>query len=71
MHWRIKLTNGDGVYWLTDLERMWSDDPKDALQFLCEDTADKAKKLAESRFGVAAGHGRPRIKVIKFVTIIG
>jgi hypothetical protein len=69
MHWRIRLTNDDGDYWLTDRVSMWSDDPADALHFLCEDTADKAKKLAESRFGVTAGFGRPRIKVIKFMTI--
>jgi hypothetical protein len=69
MHWRVKLINESGVYWLTDRFSMWSDEPSDALQFLCEDTADKAKKLAESRFGVTAGQARPRIKVIKFVTV--
>jgi hypothetical protein len=66
MHWRVKLTDWQGAdYWLTDRVRMWSDNPSDALHFLCEETAIKAKRLAEARRNPDPGQ-RDRIRVIKF-----
>jgi hypothetical protein len=61
----IKLEDDIGSFWLTDQERMWSDEPNDALHFLCEDTAYRAAELAKARVKLYIDW-YPRVKVVKF-----
>lgn len=48
-HWRIKLKDDNGLYWLTDRRNMWSDVADDALRFTCLETAYDAATLARDR----------------------
>jgi hypothetical protein len=64
-HWRIKLTDDVGTFWLTDGERMWSDVPEDAIEFTCYGTAEKAALLARSRVARYIDWF-PRVKIVKW-----
>jgi hypothetical protein len=66
MHWKIKLADDNGHFWLTDRERMWSDDHSDALQFTCYETASKAALLARGRVAQYIDWF-PRVKIVKFL----
>jgi hypothetical protein len=65
-HWRIKLVDEHGTYWLTDREKMWSDDVDHALQFTCWRTAYQSMQLAQSRVEECRDEWVARVKCVKF-----
>jgi len=66
MHWRIKLEDQHGHFWLTEKRNMWSDRADDAFRFTCE---DKAREVAVYVKSTVAEYidWFPRVKVVRFL----
>jgi hypothetical protein len=63
MHWKIKIINTDGTYWLCGNQK-WSDDHKDGLGFSDEAEADKLVDMFRSKLTV---YREPfKVKAIRF-----
>jgi hypothetical protein len=67
MHFKIRLEDQHGRFWLTERERRWSDSADDALQFASVDAANQAAADARHRtHPTYHADWFPRIKVVQF-----
>jgi hypothetical protein len=66
MHWRIKLADDNGLFWLSDRPRTWTDIADDAFRFTSLDAAYIAAHLARGRIAEQP-EWCARVTIVKFL----